>query len=112
MNIKTGAFLDKGLNKSRLILYYGCCLWIYGMSKWIIATLTTNRNVLKMRYKLCFALIRKLILKKPFTRWDAIVGNARYVAMGVYRIVICVLFSICCIFLSQEGWNTLCSLCL
>ncbi|MFA6868653.1 MAG: hypothetical protein WCQ79_05295 [Bacteroidales bacterium] len=99
--------LIKGLKQITLnSLLWGVAYGFTWMSKWIIATLTTNRNVIEDAIQtFLFRINPKAYIEKTFTRWDAIVGNADMLQWVYINIVICVLLVFVVFFFRKEGWR-------
>jgi len=99
--------LIKGLKKITFhSLLWGVAYGFTWMSKWIIATLTTNRNVIEDAIQtFLFRINPKAYIEKTFTRWDAIVGNADMLQWVYINIVICVLLVFVVFFFRKEGWR-------
>ncbi|HOS15521.1 MAG TPA: hypothetical protein PKX15_00630 [Bacteroidales bacterium] len=99
--------LIKGLKKITFhSLLWGVAYGFTWMSKWIIATLTTNRNVIEDAIQtFLFRLDPKAYIEKTFTRWDAVVGNADVLQWVYINMVICALLLFVVFFFRKEGWR-------
>lgn len=86
-------------------------LWIvaYGftwMSKWVIATCTTNLNVIKDAFHTgLYRIMPEADINESFSRWDAIIANTGMLHWVYINIIICVLLLFVVFFFRKEGWK-------
>ena len=104
---KKNISLVEGLKQITLLsLLWGVAYGFTWMSKWIIATLTSSRNVIEDAIQtFLFRLDPKAYIEKTFTRWDSVVGNADMLQWVYINIVICVLLVFVVFFFRKEGWR-------
>ncbi|MDD2623135.1 MAG: hypothetical protein PHH25_09075, partial [Bacteroidales bacterium] len=97
----------KGLKQITLhSLLWGVAYGFTWMSKWIIATLTTNKDVIGDAIKtVMFRITPEADIPKTFNRWDAIVGNADMLYWVYINIIICLLLIFVIFFFRKEGWK-------